>query len=80
MQGEGLGELLLLDALSKCLAGTENIAAVGVIVDAINDDAVRFYERYDFQQFMGLRYTSGRPESLRCACRAISLNLKPKTK
>ena len=51
MQGEGLGELLLLDALSKCLMGTENIAAVGVIVDAINDDAVRFYQRYDFQQF-----------------------------
>lgn len=51
LHGEGFGEFLLIDALSKSLAGTENIASVAVIVDAISEDAVRFYQRYDFQQF-----------------------------
>ncbi len=50
-RGQKLGELLLMDALSKALVNSNDVAAVAVIVDAINDEAVRFYRRYDFQQF-----------------------------
>lgn len=50
-RGQKLGELLLMDALSKALENTDKVAAVAVIVDAINDEAVGFYRHYDFQQF-----------------------------
>jgi GNAT superfamily N-acetyltransferase len=45
-QGHGLGELLLLDALQRSLENP--IAAMCVVVDAINDQALAFYERYGF--------------------------------
>jgi GNAT superfamily N-acetyltransferase len=50
-RGEGLGEFLLMDALHKSLVATETVASVAVIVDAINDDAIRFYRHYEFWQF-----------------------------
>lgn len=50
-RGQKLGELLLIDALSKALANIDTVAATAVIVDAINDEAVSFYQHYDFQQF-----------------------------
>jgi len=50
-KGKRLGEFLLLDALSLCLAQSEKIASYAVIVEAINDEAVGFYKRFDFEQF-----------------------------
>ncbi len=50
-RGQKLGELLLMDALSKALENADQVAAVAVIVDAINDAAIDFYRHYDFQQF-----------------------------
>jgi GNAT superfamily N-acetyltransferase len=50
-RGQKLGEFLLIDALSKALANADQVAAVAVIVDAINDEAACFYRHYDFQQF-----------------------------
>jgi GNAT superfamily N-acetyltransferase len=47
-QGRGLGALLLAEALRKAVAAGEAAAARLVIVDAIDDDAVRFYERFGF--------------------------------
>lgn len=47
-QGKGLGALLLAEALRKAVAAGEAAAARLVVVDAIDDGAVRFYERHGF--------------------------------
>jgi len=53
-QGQDLGEALLFDALRRAFAvGTEQIAAMAVIVDALHDRARAFYEQYGFQRFPG---------------------------
>jgi GNAT superfamily N-acetyltransferase len=50
-RGRGVGDLLLSNALRHCLRLSEEIASVGVVVDAIDDDARAFYERYGFSRF-----------------------------
>lgn len=47
-QGRGLGEYLLMDALSRALRATHEVASCAVVVDPIDDRAVAFYGRYDF--------------------------------
>jgi ribosomal protein S18 acetylase RimI-like enzyme len=47
-QGQGLGELLLMDALRQSLLGSQLVASAAVVVDSKNDEARRFYEKYDF--------------------------------
>lgn len=47
-QGKGLGALLLAEALRKAIVAGDAAAARLVVVDAIDDDAARFYERYGF--------------------------------
>ncbi len=47
-QGKGLGDILLRDALRRCL--TQEVTAFGVVVDALNADVVQFYERYSFRK------------------------------
>lgn len=50
-RGMRLGEYLLLDALNKNWQQSYKIGAVGVIVDANNDEARQFYEKHDFKAF-----------------------------
>jgi predicted GNAT family N-acyltransferase len=45
-RGQGLGEILLLDALARALSS--EIASFAVAVDPTDDAARRFYERYRF--------------------------------
>jgi len=48
-QRNGIGELLLVDALKRSFdVSAENIGSMAVIVDPIDDDAVRFYKKYGF--------------------------------
>ena len=47
-KGTGLGAALLGDALQRCLDQSQNLAIAVVVVDALNDSAERFYERYGF--------------------------------
>ena len=47
-QGQGLGALLLAEALRKAVAAGEAAAARLIVVDAVDDQAVRFYQRYGF--------------------------------
>jgi predicted N-acetyltransferase YhbS len=47
-RGEGLGSLLLTEALRKAVAAGEHAAARLVIVDAIDDQAAAFYRRHGF--------------------------------
>jgi len=47
--GQGLGELLLIDALKRSYdTSVTSIGSMAVIVDPIDEDAVRFYKKYGF--------------------------------
>jgi predicted GNAT family N-acyltransferase len=50
-RGQGVGELLLIDALKVSLAISRKIASVAVIVDAKDDNAYRFYTEFGFIAF-----------------------------
>lgn len=43
-----LGEILLMDALSRSLHGSRQLASCAVIVDAKDDRAASFYKKYGF--------------------------------
>jgi GNAT superfamily N-acetyltransferase len=47
-QGQRLGEILLFDALRRSLAQSAHIASAGVVVDAKDEKAAAFYQRYGF--------------------------------
>jgi ribosomal protein S18 acetylase RimI-like enzyme len=47
-QGQGLGELLLMDALRRSLVSSGQVASVAIVVDAKGDKAVAFYRKYGF--------------------------------
>jgi ribosomal protein S18 acetylase RimI-like enzyme len=49
-QRQGLGELLLADVLQRCLRLSVEIGMIGVIVDAKDDHARGWYERYEFER------------------------------
>lgn len=48
-RGKRLGEMLLMDALNRCLRS--EIAAMAVVVDALDDSVCSFYEHYQFIRF-----------------------------
>lgn len=48
LQGQGLGENLLFDALRRSLFLSAHIASTGVVVDAKDEPAAAFYQRYGF--------------------------------
>ncbi len=50
-QGQGLGKYLLFDALHRVLQAAETLAVYALVVDAKNNDARAFYERYGFLRF-----------------------------
>jgi GNAT superfamily N-acetyltransferase len=50
-RGQGLGGLLLVNALSRAANASRGIGSMAVIVDAKDDQARGFYERYGFQRF-----------------------------
>jgi GNAT superfamily N-acetyltransferase len=47
-KSEGIGELLLLDALKRCYDVTLNLGCMAVIVDPIDENATKFYKKYGF--------------------------------
>lgn len=53
-RGQGLGEKLLLDALQRCLVHSKEIASVAVVVDAKDDRAKSFYQKYGFLELLGV--------------------------
>lgn len=50
-QKQGFGEILLMDALRKAAFLSEKIGSMAVVVDALNEQAIRFYEKYGFIKF-----------------------------
>ncbi len=47
-QGKGIGTELLANALQKAYGASANVASVCVVVDAVDESAVRFYEGFGF--------------------------------
>lgn len=47
-KGKKIGEYLLLDAIKRAYDISNTSGSFAVIVDPINDDAMRFYEKYGF--------------------------------
>jgi GNAT superfamily N-acetyltransferase len=50
-QGMGLGSALLIDALHRSYLASRGIGSFAVVVDAIDDNAARFYKKYQFTPF-----------------------------
>jgi ribosomal protein S18 acetylase RimI-like enzyme len=50
-RGRRWGELLLLDALRRCLQTQQDVGAIAVVVHTIDANAIAFYQRYGFQEF-----------------------------
>ena len=50
-QGRKLGEFLLVDALQRSLAQSDEVGSMAVIVEAIDDRARSFYEHFQFIAF-----------------------------
>lgn len=53
MQGQGLGRLLLADALNRAQSAAQAVGSAGVFVDAKNDIAVNFYQSFGFKACTG---------------------------
>jgi GNAT superfamily N-acetyltransferase len=53
VQGQGLGEALLLDALRRVARVSDELGIYAVTVDAIDERAKAFYERYGFVSILG---------------------------
>lgn len=47
-QREGFGGLMMVHALQQALRVSESVGIIGFFVDAKNEDARRYYERYGF--------------------------------
>lgn len=61
-RGKGYGELLLMNALKRCLA-TKDVGWVALIVDAKDDRAVAFYEHHHFIRFSPISYRLFLPQA-----------------
>ncbi|MFA7578901.1 GNAT family N-acetyltransferase [Castellaniella sp.] len=48
MQGQGLGSLLLADAVNRARSAAQAVDSAGLFVDAKNEAAARFYQHYGF--------------------------------
>ncbi len=47
-KGKGFGEILLLDALKKCVDISETLGILAVIVEPLDENAIGFYQKYGF--------------------------------
>ncbi len=47
-QGLGIGKVMLIDALKRSYDNARVIGSFSVVVDPIDQEAVRFYKKYDF--------------------------------
>jgi GNAT superfamily N-acetyltransferase len=51
-QGKRLGELMLMDSIERVRQIQQHAGVVGLFVDAIDEQAARFYARYGFEPLM----------------------------
>ncbi len=49
-QGTGIGKILLIDAIKRSLAISDEIAVYAMVVDALNAEAEAFYKKFGFSK------------------------------
>ena len=52
-QGQGIGSVLLVDAIKRTMAVSMSIGIYAVVVDALDDQAAAFYQHFGFLQLSG---------------------------
>lgn len=50
LRGQGLGEVLVADALTRIVEATQTVGARLVVVDALHEPVARFYESLGFRR------------------------------
>jgi GNAT superfamily N-acetyltransferase len=50
----GTGRLLLMDALRRAVSHSDEVAAAMIVVDAMNDAAQQFYEKFGFESALNV--------------------------
>lgn len=51
VRGQGVGELLLADAVRRILGASQALAVLAIVVDAKDEQAAWFYEGFGFRRF-----------------------------
>jgi len=51
VHGKGVGELLVADAVRRILSAAQSLAVFAIMVDAKDERAATFYERFGFRRF-----------------------------
>lgn len=54
-QGEGFGSDLLIDALKRSWGASKKTGIFAVVLDPLDEEATRFYEKYGFLELMDSR-------------------------
>lgn len=47
-QGKGIGKILLIDAMKRSFEISHKIGSYAIIVDSLDEEAEKFYKKYDF--------------------------------
>jgi GNAT superfamily N-acetyltransferase len=55
MQGRGVGERLLFDAIKRAWIAAQHVGSALIVVHALDDEAERFYEKYGFVAFADIK-------------------------
>jgi len=73
-RGEGVGDLLLADAIRRVLDASRSLAVFAIVVDAIDERAAAFYHGFGFLPFptRPLRLFMLASEAAEAAARALS--------
>jgi GNAT superfamily N-acetyltransferase len=51
-RGQGLGSVLLTDAVKRVVATSEQIGIYAIVVDALNEQVKSFYLHYGFRELL----------------------------
>jgi len=54
-KGGNIGEILLIDALKRIINANKTSAVYAIVVDAIDEAAIAFYEKYGFIKFPNIQ-------------------------
>lgn len=54
-KGKGLGQLMLVDGMKKSYQASKQIASVALLVEAIDERAAEFYQKFGFMNFQSSR-------------------------
>jgi len=74
MRGEGIGDLLLADAIRRVIDASRSLAVFVIVVDAIDERAAAFYRDFGFEPFPSrpLRLFMPASEAAEAVTRALS--------